>query len=137
MIKKMKHKKVRFFNQQRPSVSSSSWILRETEKIVLFNEGKMSRRSDSVCKEILQESNLSLILINLDVSFKDQNVDIFCKTADASEFRLSQKTNPEEKQKITNAKFTCNFWRKISFKEGNGSAHLSRVFNLVYMRVGL
>ena len=91
-----------------------------------------------------KESNLSLILINLDVSFKDQNVDIFCKIADASEFRLSQKTNPEEKQKITNATFTCNFWRKISFKvremplrKGNSSAHLSRVFNLVYMRVWL
>ena len=80
----------------------------------------------------------------MDVSFKDQNVDIFSKIADASEFRLSQKTNPEEKQKITDAKFTCNFWRKISFKvremtlrKGNSSAHLSRVFNLVYMRVGL
>ena len=62
-----------------------------------------------------QESNLSLILINLDVSFKDQPL-TFCKIVYATEFRLNQKTNPEKKQKLTNAKFTCNFWRKIFFK---------------------
>ena len=46
------------------------------------------------------------------------------------------------KSKKNNAKFTFNFWRKISFKvrempyeKGNSSVHLSRV--LVYIRVGL